>query len=93
MTLSYFPKRRKKKIKSNEFIGLIWHTTKNELPPDLKIVLGWDSKRGYSICKRVDRKDCKKGTYWIVNGSSGGIGTRFEIKPPVYWCELPEPPI
>jgi len=70
-----------------------WHKTKNTLPPTLVEVLGWDGRRGFSICLWIDRGDCERGQYWVVNGSSGGIGTKLEVKPPTYWHELPASPL
>ena len=72
---------------------LIWHETKKKLPPAWTKVLGWDRIRNYTICQWMDRPDCKPGQYWEVNRSSGGIGTKLEVKPPEYWMELPDSPV
>lgn len=69
-----------------------WNKTKNILPPEQTVVLGWDKRRKFTICYWIDRKDCKRGEYWNVNGSSGGIGTDYYIKPPAFWQYLPEKP-
>lgn len=69
-----------------------WTKVSDKLPCEYLSVLGYDAIRGFTICKWLDRPDCPRGTYWIVNGSSGGIGTSIEVKPPEYWMPLPNRP-
>ena len=59
-------------------------------PPDTKVVT-WDPERGLGIGYWMDRINLAKGSYWNINGRQGGLGTRLEVKPPVFWM-LPDLP-
>ena len=69
-----------------------WFKVVDDLPQAFMTVLGWDRFRGFTICSWIQRPDCKDGEMWVVNGSSGGLGTSIEVKPPSYWCRLPMSP-
>jgi hypothetical protein len=69
-----------------------WISVKDRLPDYYTMVLCSDIKREYTIGYILQRSDLPKGRMWNINGSSGGIGTSIEVKPPQFWQPLPEPP-
>jgi len=71
----------------------MWIKTQNTSPPPDTKVLGWDKKRGFTICHWFERDDFPNGQMWTVNNSSGGIGTPIEVKRPEWWHILPIPPL
>lgn len=70
-----------------------WFKMIEVIPPQDMPLLGWDKRRGYSLCQWFPRKDFPNGQCWIVNGSSGGIGGPMEVIRPDYWQFLPQTPI
>lgn len=69
-----------------------WIKCSDRLPEYCERVFCYDGKRKETIGYIVERDDLPKGRMWNINGSSGGIGTRIEVKPPTHWQPLPPPP-
>jgi len=67
-----------------------WVKTKEQLPPENTDVLGFTKYEEFAICSYFTSETgyCR----WRVNGSSGGRGTFLEVKAPIFWMPLPQPP-
>lgn len=55
-----------------------WNLTRNKVPQENKKVIGYDSKRGLSICSYMKHDNYPNKQLWIMNGSSGEV-TRKSI--------------
>ena len=69
-----------------------WIKVKDLLPSEGIKVLCWDPKRNHTAGYWISRKDLEDGRMWVINNTSGGIGTKYEVFPPTHWMPLPEPP-
>lgn len=70
----------------------MWTLTEKELPAPYKLVLVYTVNEEITTGYWIDRNDLAKGRMWSIAGRSGGIGTKIEVKPPLYWMSLPKPP-
>ncbi len=71
---------------------IIWRKVKKELPSAFQQVLCWDKQRNFTIGYWIKRDDLPDGRMWDINGSSGGIDTIIEVRPPEFWLTLPVSP-
>jgi hypothetical protein len=75
-----------------------WIRTSRKLPPVGVDVLTWKHpwhprKDIGRVGHWIKRHDMPDGRYWSIEGHSGGIGTKFEVKPPTHWMHLPKSPV